>query len=169
MQTQSSSGDEAPTLAHRAVVSRQLFFSHRRARVLFTLGVIDLSICFIFAILPDNRAGDSEEAQSIFDAQAALAWLSLLVSAGLLTLIFITYSVTSRELTFERQSRISTLVVTKVGQVLVDMALLAYPTVARQFVALTLVFFAICQIAYGLWVVRTARESFTKRDVTAPA
>ena len=40
----------------------------------------------------------------IFVAQAVLAWLNVVVSFCLMILIWTTYSVTQRELTFERQS-----------------------------------------------------------------
>ena len=140
---------DVPTLARKVVVSRQLFFSHRAARVLFTLGILDVMISLVFCMLPDDRDADAANIYSIFVAQAVLAWLNAVTSAILLALVYVTYSVALRELTFERQSRIAALVVTKVGQILIDMALTAYPTVPRQFVALSLVFFGLLQIAYG--------------------
>ena len=53
-----------------------------------------------------ERDAESDQVLGIFVAQGVLAWVNVIVSAGLLVLIFSTYSVTQRELTFERQSRI---------------------------------------------------------------
>ena len=57
-------GEEAITLARRAVVSRRLFFSHRIVRPLFGLMGFDLLCAFVFAALPDSRTAESDQASS---------------------------------------------------------------------------------------------------------
>ena len=155
--------DETITFARRAVVSRQLFFSHRKARVMFGLGGLDVLLSFIFAVLPDDRTSDESRAYGIFVAQAVLAWMNVVASAALLTVVYVTYSVPRRELTFERQSRIGSLAIVKVGQILSNIALLGYPTPTRQFFALTLALLGLAQVSFALYVVRAARELFTRR------
>ena len=54
-------------------------------------------------------------------------------------------------------------IVLKMGQLLIDIALTAYPTFWRNLVVVILVGINLVQIAYGLYVVRQARESFTRR------
>ena len=116
------SEEEGITFARRAVVSRRLFFSHHVARPLFALANIDLACALVFAVVPDSRAAESDQVLGIFVAQAVLAWINVFISAFLIILIWNTYSVTQRELTFERQSRIGYLIVIKVGQILMCVA-----------------------------------------------
>ena len=98
------SGEEQINFARRAVVSRRLFFSHRIIRPLFLLSCLDLLVATIFAGMPDTRMTDGAMGESVFVAQAVIAWVNVVFSAGLIVLIYTTYSVTQRELTFERQS-----------------------------------------------------------------
>ena len=150
-------------IGRRAVVSRRLFFSHPTARRLLTMGVLDVLLSLFFAGFPDDRTADSDQMRGIFAAQLVLAWLNVLISLGLCLLVWTTYSVTQRELTFERQSRIGYLIVLKVGQLVIAIALLAYPTFQRNLVALCLALVCLCQIAFGLMVVRDSREQYTRR------
>ena len=151
------------TFARRAVVSRRLFFSHKIVRPLFAFACIDVVVALIFAIIPDTRMADSDQVLGIFGAQAVLAWINVVVSAALIALIFTTYSVTSRELTFERQSRIGYLIVVKVSQMLLAIALTAYPTFLRNIGGIGLGSLAVIQIAYSLYIIQRAREAFTRR------
>ena len=146
--------DEAtgPSLARRAVVSRRLFFQHRIARPLWILGCLDLLLAVVFAIMPDDRVPESDQVTGIFTSQLVVAWLNVLVSAAILALVFNTYSVTQRELTFERQSRIGYLVVVKVAQILLDISLTAYPTFLRNLLGLSLAGLNVIQIGYALYV-----------------
>lgn len=99
------SPDEAISIAQRAVVSRRLFFSHRIARPLFFLSMIEIVCALAFASIPDARSGDSDQQLGIYVLQAVLAWVNVVISFGCMLLVFATYSATHRELTFERQSR----------------------------------------------------------------
>jgi hypothetical protein len=154
---------DAVSIARRAVVSRRLFFSHRIARPLLFLALLEIFFTLIFAVLPDTRTGDSDQELGIYVMQSVLAWVNVVISVGCLALIFSTYSVTQRELTFERQSRVGYLIVLKMLQLLLDIALTAYPTFIRNLAAVLLVGINLLQIAYGLYVVRQAREAFTRR------
>lgn len=78
--------------------------------------------------------------------QAILSWLNMVISAALVALIWTTYSVTQRELTFERQSRVGYLIVIKVGQIIVCIALTAYPTFIRNLVGISLALLDIVQV-----------------------
>ena len=62
--TMEGPGEEAITLARRAVVSRRLFFSHRIVRPLFGLMGFDLLCAFVFAALPDSRTAESDQASA---------------------------------------------------------------------------------------------------------
>lgn len=147
----------------RASISRALFFSHRHARVMSALGAVDLLISLLFAVMPDDRTSDYPNSDLIFSAQAVLTWINIIITCGLLALVWVTFSVTQRELTFERQSRMQYVAVFKFAQVLIDMMLTAFPTVSRQVFALTMVVLQILQIFYALYIVRQAREVFTRR------
>ena len=97
--------DEPISIARRAVVSRRLFFSHRIARPMFFLSMIEIICALAFASIPDARSGDSDQQLGIYVLQAVLAWVNVVISFGCIILILATYSATQRELTFERQSR----------------------------------------------------------------
>ena len=114
------SNEETVSVARRAVVSRRLFFSHRIARPMFILAVVECFSTFIFAALPDDRSAESEDILAIYVLQSIFAWLNFILSLGCLALIFSTYSVTQRELTFDRQSRVGYLIIIKMGQLLID-------------------------------------------------
>ena len=86
-------------------VSCTLFFSHRQARWLAGLGALDLLLCFIFITLPDNRDPDYPNSELIFGVQMAGAWLNLVLTIGCLVLVWVTYSVPQRKLTFDREAR----------------------------------------------------------------
>lgn len=64
---------------------------------------------------------------------------------------------------FVRLSGVGYVIVLKMGQLLIDIALTAYPTFWRNLIVVILVGINLVQIAYGLYVVRQARESFTRR------
>jgi hypothetical protein len=91
------------------------------------------------------------------------AWLNLALTVGCLVLVWVTYSVPQRKLTFEREARAQYLAVVKFVQLLLDMMLTAFPTTMRQFVALFILTIQIVQIFYALYVVRRARDVFTRR------
>ena len=144
-------------------VSCALFFSHRQARWLAGLGALDLLLCFIFITLPDNRDPDYPNSELIFGVQMAGAWLNLVLTIGCLVLVWVTYSVPQRKLTFDREARAQYLAIVKFVQLLCDMLLTAFPTTMRQFVALFILTIQIVQIFYALYVVRRARDVFTRR------
>ena len=144
-------------------VSCTLFFSHRQARWLAGLGALDLLLCFIFITLPDNRDPDYPNSELIFGVQMAGAWLNLVLTIGCLVLVWVTYSVPQRKLTFDREARAQYLAIVKFVQLLCDMLLTAFPTTMRQFVALFILTIQIVQIFYALYVVRRARDVFTRR------
>jgi hypothetical protein len=132
-------------------------------RPLIVIACFDLGCAFAFAIIPDERTAESDQVLGIFVAQAVLGWINVAISAALIALIWTTYSVTQRELTFERQSRLGYVIVIKVGQILVDIALTAYPTFIRNFGGIGLGVVNLSQIAYALYMVQRAREAFTRR------
>ena len=116
-----------------------------------------------FAVLPESRTADDDQIMAIFAMQTVLAWINVVISVGLVLLVWNTYSVTQRELTFERQSRVGYLIVFKVGQILLAIAMLAYPTFTRNLLGACAAFLALIEIAYGLYVVRESRDTYTRR------
>lgn len=157
------SGEDTVSIARRAVVSRRLFFSHRIIRPLVFLLGLEVFLLLVFAVLPDGRTAETDDVLGIYVVQAVLTWLTIAISLGCVALVFVTYSVTQRELTFERQSRMGLLVILKLGQLLIDVALTAYPTFLRNLFAAMFVALQLFQVAYSLYLVRQARESFTRR------
>lgn len=129
--------------------------AHPSARCIFVLGCTDTCITAGFAFMPDTRIADSDNVSGVFTLQMVLSWLNVVVSASLVLLIWATFAVPSRDLTFERQSRVGYLIVFKVWEILVDMALTGYPTPLRNTVCLSLAFLRLVQIVYCLRVSAT--------------
>ena len=128
--------------ARRADAQRKLIFSHKGGKIIFVLAIMDLIVTFTFAVLPDKRAEEAMIGSTIYNnrfagimlAQQITAWVSFVVSIAVVMLIWITYSVPSDRLTFERKANLWYVVVAKCMQVMFDVALLGYPTPVRQLV-----------------------------------
>lgn len=129
-------------IARRADAQRKMIFSHKGGKMIFVLAILDLIVTFTFAALPDKRAEDAMIGSTIYNnrfagimlAQAITAWISVVVSVAVVMLIWITFSVPSDRLTFERKANLWYVVVAKCMQVMFDVALLGYPTPVRQLV-----------------------------------
>jgi hypothetical protein len=96
-------------------------------------------------------------------AQAILAWVSAAVSVAVILIVWITFSVPVDRLTFERKNNLWYVVVANVAQVLIDVALLGYPTFMRQLVIFLAVALRLANIFYNLMLIRNAREAFSRR------
>ena len=158
-------------IARRMDGQRKLIFSHKGGKIIFVLAVLDLIVTFTFAALPDTRAEDAMIGSTIYRsrfggimlAQAITAWISVVVSAAVVMLIWITFSVPSDRLTFERKNNLWYVVIANCLQVMFDVALLGYPTVIRQLVIFLAALLRLLQIFYHLHLIRISREPFSRR------
>ena len=158
-------------IARRADAQRKMIFSHKGGKMIFVLAILDLIVTFTFAALPDKRAEDAMIGSTIYNnrfagimlAQAITAWISVVVSVAVVMLIWITFSVPSDRLTFERKNNLWYVVVANCLQVMFDVALLGYPTPVRQLVIFLAVLLRMVQIFYHLHLIRISREPFSRR------
>ena len=152
----------------RLEAGRRLVFGNARARVAVLLAVADLLVAIVFALLPDTRvesstANSDQRFAAVFITQVTLSWLNVAIGTVLLGVLWVTYSVPKRRVTFERLGYLWYVVVGKMAQMLSDVALLGYPNPIRLIVVVANFLLCLLQVVWNLRSVRLSRELFTRK------
>ena len=131
----------------RLEAGRRLVFGNARARVAVLLAVADLLVAIVFALLPDTRvesstANSDQRFAAVFITQVTLSWLNVAIGTVLLGVLWVTYSVPKRRVTFER---------------------LGYPNPVRLIVVVANFLLCLLQVVWNLRSVRLSRELFTRK------